>query len=160
MFNPSRDQVRSFFIDTWRKARAKEVLTPMETIAADIIALHPEYHTVVEDPEAVHRDFPTEAGQINPFLHLSLHLAIEDRMLYPALAGASDPQVAAVGKRFQHEMGGLAAAYEDFARRWDGATRIAAAPGPFGREAVALLDALHARIRHEDRELLPLAESL
>ena len=40
------------------------------------------------------------------------------------------------------------------------ATRIAAAPGPFGREAVALLDALHARIRHEDRELLPLAESL
>ena len=33
MFNPSRDQVRSFFIDTWRKARAKEVLTPMETIA-------------------------------------------------------------------------------------------------------------------------------
>ena len=91
---------------------------------------------------------------------IKLHLAIEDRMLYPALAGASDPQVAAVGKRFQHEMGGLAAAYEDFARRWDGATRIAAAPGPFGREAVALLDALHARIRHEDRELLPLAESL
>ena len=67
MFNPSRDQVRSFFIDTWRKARAKEVLTPMETIAADIIALHPEYHAVVEDPEAVHRDFPPEAGQINPF---------------------------------------------------------------------------------------------
>ena len=36
MFNPSRDQVRSFFIDTWRKARAREVLTPMETIAADM----------------------------------------------------------------------------------------------------------------------------
>ena len=80
MFNPSRDQVRSFFIDTWRKARAKEVLTPMETIAADIIALHPEYHAVVEDPEAVHRDFPPEAGQINPFLHLSLHLAIEEQL--------------------------------------------------------------------------------
>ena len=80
MFNPSRDQVRSFFIDTWRKARAKEVLTPMETIAADIIALHPEYHAVVEDPEAVHRDFPPEAGQINPFLHLSLHLAIAEQI--------------------------------------------------------------------------------
>ena len=80
MFNPSRDQVRSFFIDTWRKARAKEVLTPMETIAADIIALHPEYHAVVEDPEAVHRDFPPEAGQINPFLHLSLHLAVAEQL--------------------------------------------------------------------------------
>ena len=80
MFNPSRDQVRSFFIDTWRKYQAKEVLTPMETIAADIIAHHPEYHTVVEDPEAIDRDFPPESGQINPFLHLSLHLAIEEQL--------------------------------------------------------------------------------
>ena len=80
MFNPSRDQVRSFFIDTWRKYQAKEVLTPMETIAADIIAHHPEYHAVVEAPEAIDRDFPPESGQINPFLHLSLHLAIEEQL--------------------------------------------------------------------------------
>jgi hypothetical protein len=80
MFNPSRDQVRSFFIETWRKYLAKEVLTPMETIAADIIALHPEYHAVVEDPDAIDRDFPPEAGQVNPFLHLSLHLAIEEQL--------------------------------------------------------------------------------
>lgn len=91
---------------------------------------------------------------------IKLHLAIEDRMLYPALASASDPQVAAVGKRFQHEMGGLATAYGDFASRWDSAMRIAAAPGPFEREALGLLDALHARIQHEDLELLPLAEAL
>ncbi len=80
MFNPSRDQVRSFFIDTWRKYQAKEVLTPMETIAADIITQHPEYHAVVEDPDAIDRDFPPESGQINPFLHLSLHLAIEEQL--------------------------------------------------------------------------------
>jgi len=80
MFNPSRDQVRSFFIETWRKYQAKEVLTPMETIAADIITQHPEYHTVVEAPEAIDRDFPPESGQINPFLHLSLHLAIEEQL--------------------------------------------------------------------------------
>ena len=80
MFNPSRDQVRSFFIDTWRKHRAREVLTPMETIAADIIALHPEYHATVEDPGAIERDFTPEDGAINPFLHLSLHLAIEEQL--------------------------------------------------------------------------------
>ena len=80
MFNPSRDQVRSFFIDTWRKHRAREVLTPMETIAADIIALHPEYHATVEDPDAIERDFTPEDGAINPFLHLSLHLAIEEQL--------------------------------------------------------------------------------
>ncbi len=80
MFNPSRDQVRSFFIDTWRKHQASEVLTPMETIAADIIGHHPEYHAIVEDPDAIDRDFTPEDGGINPFLHLSLHLAIEEQL--------------------------------------------------------------------------------
>ena len=80
MFNPSRDQVRSFFIETWRRHRAREVLTPMETIAADIIGLHPEYHAIVEDPDAIDRDFTPEDGAINPFLHLSLHLAIEEQL--------------------------------------------------------------------------------
>ena len=80
MFNPSRDQVRSFFIDTWRKHQAREVLTTMESIAADIISLHPEYHAIVEDPDSLERDFSPEDGAINPFLHLSLHLAIHEQV--------------------------------------------------------------------------------
>lgn len=80
MFNPTRDQVRTFFIESWRKYRAREVLTPMETIAADIVALHGEYHALLEDPAAVDRDFAPEDGQINPFLHLSLHLAVEEQL--------------------------------------------------------------------------------
>ncbi|MFP3607350.1 DUF1841 family protein, partial [Paraburkholderia sp. SIMBA_053] len=32
MFNPSRDEVRRFFTDTWRKQRAGEILTPLEAI--------------------------------------------------------------------------------------------------------------------------------
>lgn len=91
---------------------------------------------------------------------IRLHLAIEDRMLYPALVNAGDPKIAAIGKRFQHEMGGLAAAYEDFAARWDTASRIAAHPQDFGQQLEAMLQALHARIQHEDRELLPLAETV
>ena len=91
---------------------------------------------------------------------IKLHLAIEDRMLYPALVNAGDPKIAAIGKRFQHEMGGLAAAYEDFAARWDTASRIAAHPQDFGQQLEAMLQALHARIQHEDRELLPLAETV
>ena len=102
MYNPSRDQVRSFFIETWRKARAKEVLTPMETIAADIIAMHPEYHAIVEDPDAIDRDFPPEAGQINPFLHLSLHLAIEEQLSIdqpPGIRAAFDAACLRRGER-------------------------------------------------------------
>ncbi|HZZ02516.1 MAG TPA: DUF1841 family protein, partial [Paraburkholderia sp.] len=37
MFNPSRDEVRQFFTDTWRKQRQGEILTPLEAIAADWI---------------------------------------------------------------------------------------------------------------------------
>ena len=102
MFNPSRDQVRSFFIETWRKHRAKEVLTPMETIAADIITHHPEYHAVIEDPEAIDRDFPPESGQINPFLHLSLHLAIEEQLSIdqpPGIRAAFEAACARRGER-------------------------------------------------------------
>ena len=80
MFDPSRDQVRNFFIETWRKFTAREILTPLEQMAADLIALHPEYHAVLEDPESVTRDFSPDDGQINPFLHLSLHLAIEEQL--------------------------------------------------------------------------------
>lgn len=102
MFNPSRDQVRSFFIDTWRKYRSKEVLTPMETIATDILTLHPEYHAVIEDPESIDRDFPPEAGQINPFLHLSLHLAIEEQLSIdqpPGIRAAFDATCSRRGER-------------------------------------------------------------
>lgn len=102
MFNPSRDQVRSFFIDTWRKHQAREVLTPMESIAADIISLHPEYHAVLEDEDALERDFPPEGGQMNPFLHLSLHLAIEEQLAIdqpPGIRAAFDAACAHRGER-------------------------------------------------------------
>ncbi|MFO7578787.1 MAG: DUF1841 family protein, partial [Nitrosomonas halophila] len=37
MFNPSRDQARQLFFDTWRKYRAGEPLSGMETIALEVI---------------------------------------------------------------------------------------------------------------------------
>lgn len=80
MFNPSRDQARQFLIDAWRKHMQKLPSTPLETIAADIIAMHPEYHALLSDPEALQRDWTPEDGAMNPFLHLSLHLAIEEQL--------------------------------------------------------------------------------
>jgi hypothetical protein len=104
MFNPTRDQVRNFFIESWRKHRSGEVLTAMETIAAEIVALHPEYHALVEDPDSVERDFPPEAGQINPFLHLSLHLAIEEQLSIdqpPGIRAAFEAACARRGDRHE-----------------------------------------------------------
>lgn len=91
MFDPSRDQARQFFIGAWKKHIEKHVLTPLEAQFVDIARLHPEYHALLEDADAVDRDFTPEDGQVNPFLHLSLHLAIEEQLSIdqpPGLKGA------------------------------------------------------------------------
>lgn len=82
MFNPNRDQVRRFFIDTWTKYRAGEPLDGLEQTALEVILLHPEYHPLLEhDAErSLQREFTPEEGQLNPFLHLSLHLAVEEQL--------------------------------------------------------------------------------
>lgn len=81
MFNPSREQVRQFFCESWRKHRERLILEGAEAVAADLIAEHPEYHALLENPQAaIEQEFTPESGQMNPFLHLSLHLAIADQL--------------------------------------------------------------------------------
>ncbi|SFV09478.1 DUF1841 family protein [Pseudoduganella namucuonensis] len=81
MFNPSSDDVRRFFCGVFRKQRAREVLTPLETMAGDWIRHHPEYEDVLADEEAaLAREFPVDGGQTNPFLHLSMHLSIDEQI--------------------------------------------------------------------------------
>ena len=81
MFTPSRDEARRFLVDAWGKYRAGAPLTALEQMAAGIVALHPEYHAIVEDPDRhLDRDFRPEGGDVNPFLHLSLHLAVAEQL--------------------------------------------------------------------------------
>jgi hypothetical protein len=81
LFNPSRDEARLFLFESWRKRRAGELLTPMEDLAAQLIAKHPEYHDVFEDQNSnQQKDYLPEQGAINPFLHLMMHLTIEEQV--------------------------------------------------------------------------------
>ena len=81
MFNPSREQVRRFFCESWRKHRERLILEGAEATAADLIAEHPEYHALLENPQAaIKREFTPEGGRVNPFLHLSLHLAVAEQI--------------------------------------------------------------------------------
>jgi hypothetical protein len=81
VFAPSRDQARQFLFDTWRKYRTGEPLAGLERTALEIMLLHPEYHAMLEQPERyLQRDYRPEAGDLNPFLHLSLHLAIAEQL--------------------------------------------------------------------------------
>ena len=81
MFNPSRDQARQLFFDTWHKYRHREVLSGMEDMALGVILLHPEYHRILDDIERYRdKDYLPEMGDTNPFLHMSMHIAIKEQL--------------------------------------------------------------------------------
>jgi hypothetical protein len=81
MFTPSQHDVRRFFCETWRKQREGAVLAPIEAIAAQWIAEHPEYHADLADLEAaLAAVYTVEDGRTNPFLHLAMHLSISEQV--------------------------------------------------------------------------------
>lgn len=91
MFTPSRDEARRFMMEAWRKRTAGEPLTALERLTAEIVAMHPEYRVVLEDPERhADRDYQPETGEINPFLHLSLHLAVAEQLSIDQPPGLRD----------------------------------------------------------------------
>ena len=81
MFNPSRGQVRNFFFDAWRKYRDGRPLEGLETVAVEAMLLHPEYHHALDEPDRfLEREYTPDDGEANPFLHMSLHVAVEEQL--------------------------------------------------------------------------------
>ena len=81
MFTPSQHDVRLFFCEAHQRQRDGAPLTPMQARAADWIALHPEYHADLADPAAAQAAvYDVEAGRTNPFLHLSMHVSIDEQI--------------------------------------------------------------------------------
>ena len=81
IFNPTREEVRRFFCDTWQKKTDGQILDPMQTLASDWMEQHPEYHSLLTNPEgAIEQDYTPERGETNPFLHLSMHLSISEQI--------------------------------------------------------------------------------
>lgn len=76
-----RGQMREVFFRAWRKHRRGEPLAGVETIVVAVAQHHPEYHRLLEHPETYRdEDFAPATGASNPFLHLSLHIAIEEQL--------------------------------------------------------------------------------
>ena len=81
MFQPNQNDVRRFFCSAYAKQRDGLPLDPMQDIAARWIAEHPEYHADLSDEAAaLAAVYTVEEGRTNPFLHLSMHLSIEEQM--------------------------------------------------------------------------------
>ena len=137
MFEPTRDQARAVFFEAWRKYRAGEPLVGIEALALDIVLLHPEYHAVLGQPErSREKDY---IGQSNPFLHLSLHLALEEQLSIDQPPGIA-ARFQALRAKFQDRHEALHQALECLAETVWRAQRERAAP-----DAAAYLDCLATR---------------
>ena len=80
MFAPTRDEARRFLADAWAKYGTGKPLSALEQRVVGIVAMHPEYHALLAGAEHLDRDFAPEGGAVNPFLHLSLHLAVAEQL--------------------------------------------------------------------------------
>lgn len=82
MFGDDRNALRQAWIEAWRKQRQGRPLEPLEARIADIVALHPEYHALLEAPteQTLQQEWTALRGVTNPFLHMGLHLALHEQL--------------------------------------------------------------------------------
>jgi hypothetical protein len=91
---------------------------------------------------------------------LSVHLALEDKILFPKLLVHERKDVVRLARRFIDEMGSLGRQVKEFASRWEAPCSIQERPAVFVAECRAILAALLQRVRREDEELYALAHEL
>ena len=91
---------------------------------------------------------------------LGIHLAVEDKNLYPELLNHKDENVRATAKRFIDEMGDIAEAFKNYVDKWPHSKAIQDNPQDFITETKGIFDALSTRISKEDNELYSLVDKL
>lgn len=73
-----RDQLREQILNAWENARTGKLLSPLEQQITEVIEIHPEYHVLLENHAAIReKNFSTED---NPFLHISLHISLNEQL--------------------------------------------------------------------------------
>lgn len=77
MFSSDRNEYRKVFFAAWQKYKSKQPLEPLEAQLVEIILLHPEYQTILDNEE---NNLLKDYDASNPFLHLSLHLGIREQV--------------------------------------------------------------------------------
>lgn len=81
MFGNDRDNLRRYYCTVWKKVGVGQPLEPLEQLIAGVIREHPEYQPALNDTEiALAREYALEGGQTNPFLHMGMHIAIQEQL--------------------------------------------------------------------------------
>lgn len=88
IFGQDRDQLRKLYCAAWNNHRTGTPLEPLQAQIVQVVKLHPEYHALLENPErSLAREYLPENGETNPFLHMGMHIAIQEQVATNRPAG-------------------------------------------------------------------------
>lgn len=127
--------------------RLSEEHAQIDTILTEILAIVSRHSAPVEG-------LPSLRWRLRHML--TVHLAKEDRHLYPDLKRSPDRHLAALASEMEREVGHLAEDFHRYCHDWDAGAIAMDWPG-FCTETQRILAALRQRIRREERELYPRA---
>lgn len=95
MFGSDRADLRAYYFNAWKKHLANQPLEPLEQQICQVILLHPEYHNYLSDPDKFSdADFTAENGIPNPFMHMGMHIALQEQLGTNRPAGIRDVYLA------------------------------------------------------------------
>ena len=87
MFTSDRSKQRQYLKQAWEKYTSHEQLEPLELQLSKIVEQHPEYQNLIKNLDSEY--FP-EQGNTNPFLHINLHLTLQDQITMDQPKGIRD----------------------------------------------------------------------
>ena len=100
----SRDQIRQVYLTVWNKMQQRQLLEPVESLIAEVIEIHPEYHALLNAGDDMRQhDFTPEQRQTNPFLHMGMHIALREQAGTDRPAGIKSVYDDLVLRRGRHE---------------------------------------------------------
>ena len=121
---------------------------------ASALSLHLQLNRIAETAEALNELLTSLGGR------LRIHLAMEDRGLYPLLLEGQDEAAKKLAREFMEDAVGFAARLRKYLLRWSMPHLIAEHPRDFARETRDLLQELSSRIECEEKELYPLLQKV
>ena len=78
IYTNNREAYRQSFCTAWQKHKKGLACEPLEMKLIEVILAHPEYHAYLEKSTShPPQEFVPEE---NPFIHMSLHLALRDQL--------------------------------------------------------------------------------
>ena len=81
MYDVNTTDVRRFFGHVWQLRQQPHLLDALQQKALRIMEAHPEYaHYLNHIERYLDHNWTPEQGETNPFLHLSLHLSIQEQV--------------------------------------------------------------------------------